>query len=110
MGCQRLQRHTGGIGLAVGRVACDVRCTYIASLQQLEVDIGLVFPYVDDALRYLTHIESLPQGFGIGSLATRGVDEIHTLFALFLGIFHGIKGIFQYYYHHIPPTTFALTK
>jgi hypothetical protein len=70
------ERHTGGIGLAIGRVASDMGCTYIASLEKREGDMWLVLPYIDDALPDLPMMQSPQQCGSVSSLTSRGVDEV----------------------------------
>ena len=59
---ERLQYHTGGIGLSVGRIACDVRRTDKYLVEQFQVDVGLVLPDI----QYGSSDESLVQGLQDG--------------------------------------------
>ena len=63
-----IERHACGIGLAVGRVAGNVGCANPDLLQEVPVDVGLVFPNIDDSLAYLSVVQGFPQGLGLYDL------------------------------------------
>ena len=59
MACQCFERHACGCGLSVGRVAGNVGCAKITAVEQREVYVGLMFPYIDNALCDVLFVERL---------------------------------------------------
>lgn len=72
---QGVERHAGGVGLAVGRVAGDVGRTDEDTVEQVEVDGGFVLPYVDDGVRHLSILQGVKQGFCLDHFAPRRVGN-----------------------------------
>ena len=72
---QRVERHAGGVGLAVGRVAGDVGRADEDVVEQVEVDVGFVLPDVDDGVAHLAFLQGVEQGLCLDDFAARGVGD-----------------------------------
>ena len=70
-----VERHAGGVGLAVGGVAGDVGRTDEDAVEQVEADVGLVLPDVDDGVAHLAFLQGVEQSLCLDDLAARGVGD-----------------------------------
>ena len=76
---ERLQHHTGGVSLTIGRISCYMWGAYNYSVQQFLIDIRLVFPYIDNCIGYTLTRKSRQQCLRIDYFATRRVYYIRCI-------------------------------
>ena len=70
MVAQGINDHIVGIHLAIGRIACNMWRTDKDTLQQMDVQLGFVFPYIENGITHSSLVECLQQGIAADHLAT----------------------------------------
>ncbi len=73
MVAQGINDHIVGIYLTIGRIACNMWRTDKDTLQQMDVQLGFVFPNVENGITHSSLIERLQQGIAADHLATTGI-------------------------------------
>ncbi len=72
---QRVERHAGGVCLAIGRIAGDVGRADEGAVEQVEADVWLVLPDVNDGVARLSCLQGMEQGLRLDDFAARGVGD-----------------------------------
>ena len=86
------QCHPGGIGLAVGAVACDVRGGDEGLAEEFLIDVGLVLPGVYDGLADGSDTHGPEQRLLIDDASACGIDEDAAMKPLEEGVVQQVPG------------------
>src|SRR5690606_12695477 len=84
---QGLNGHGGAVGFTVYRVAGNVGGADPDFLVQIGVNVGLVFPNIEDYATEVGAGQALQEGLGGGDFAPGGVDDDGAFFGLTQGVF-----------------------
>ena len=70
-----LQTHARAVGFAVCTISCNVGSGDESKVEQLAVNVGFVFPCVDDSAGYFARLNGYFEGCCVGAFSARGIDE-----------------------------------
>ena len=70
-----LQTHTCAIGFAVCTISCNVGSGDESKVEELAVNVGFVFPCVDDGTSNFARLNGCFEGCCVGAFSARGIDE-----------------------------------
>ena len=74
-----LQTHTRAVGFTVCAISCNVGSGDEGKVEEFSVNVGLVFPSVDDSTGYFARLNGCFEGCCVGAFSARGIDEDTTL-------------------------------
>ena len=70
-----LQTHARAVGFAVCAVSCNVGSGDESKVEELAVNVGFVFPRVDDGTSNFARLNGCFEGCFVGAFSARGIDE-----------------------------------
>ena len=70
-----LQTHARAVGFAVCAISCNVGSGDESKVEELAVNVGFVFPCVDDSAGYFARLNGCFEGCCVGAFSARGIDE-----------------------------------
>lgn len=70
-----LQTHARAVGFSVCTISCNVGSGDESKVEELAVNVGFVFPRVDDSAGYFARLNGCFEGCCVGAFSACGIDE-----------------------------------